>query len=509
MAEKILGLDIGAGSVKAVIVSRGVRKARRILGVRRIDIREAGGVPEALALLFADPVFREAICITALPAGRLSFRNVRLPFGGDRRIGQTVAFALEPLIRQPLDSVLIDYLASARDGRSEIFSALADRSFVDEWTGLLSPHVRETAVIDIGAVPLASFLLRKPGVHGCALLLDLGVRDATAIFAAEDRILHIRHFCFGGEKATEAIAETLRIDSAAAESMKLSGDIPESAAAAVRAVCDPFLSELKNTQTFLLDQGRIPAPPSRIVLTGGAARTPGLAEGLSRAFAVCVEGTDLIASGGVEMDHTLRASWEPAVLDQALALAVRPLGKGRGFNFRQRESWTAGYGELGGLLKKGAAAVVLILLLAGIELGLEDYAARLRLARLKNEIAMDFRKMDPEATRMVDPVLQLRGKIAEARKLATGMGEATTATRTIDLLREFSTLAPPDLLVTSLTLDGGEVGLKGEVRDPDAVDSIRQAFAGSKYVKMVTIGQTNPMKQRAGVEFDLRMVLKR
>jgi hypothetical protein len=128
---------------------------------------------------------------------------------------------------------------------------------------------------------------------------------------------------------------------------------------------------------------------------------------------------------------------------------------------------------------------------------------------LKNEIAMDFRKMDPEATRMVDPVLQLRGKIAEARKLATGMGEATTATRTIDLLREFSTLAPPDLLVTSLTLDGGEVGLKGEVRDPDAVDSIRQAFAGSKYVKMVTIGQTNPMKQRAGVEFDLRMVLKR
>ncbi len=509
MAEKILGLDIGAGSVKAVVLARGFRRAHRVLGVRRIDIREAGGLPEALALLVADPVFRGTICVTALPSALLTFRNVRLPFRDNKKIGQTLAFALEPLIRQPIEEVFIDYRVTARGEQSEIFAALADRPLVGERAALLSPHVRETAVIDIDAVPLASFLLQKAGFLGCTLLLDIGVRDTTAIFAGEGRILHIRHFHFGGEAATGAIAEALQIDSVAAEALKQSGEIPESATAAVQAVCNRFLSELKNTQVFLLDQGRIPAAPSRIILAGGGARTPGFAEGLSRVFSVCVERTDLIASGGFEIAAALRSSWDPAILDQALALAARPMGKGSGFNFHQRELVPAGYEELRGYLKKGAAALLLILILAGIELGLDDYGARLRLARLKQQITTEFRKIDPDATRIVDPVIQLRGKIAEAKKGTAGMGNATAAVTAIDLLKELSVLAPQDLRLSSLTLDGDGVGLKGEARNFDAVDSIKQTFAGSKYVETVTIGSTNLIKQGTGVEFDLRMVLKR
>jgi general secretion pathway protein L len=509
MPEKILGLDIGAGSVKAVILSRGFRRAHRILAVRRIEIHEPGGIPEALAQLFADQVFRGTICVTALPPGLLSFRNVRLPFRDDKKIGQTLAFALEPLIRQPLDGVFIDYRVTARGEQSEIFAALADRPLVGERTALLSPYVRDTAVIDIDAVPLASLLLQRQGFPGCALLLDIGVRDAAAIFAGEGRILHIRHFHFGGETATGAIAEALQIDSIAAEALKQNGELPESAAAAVRVVCNRFLSELKNTQAFLLDQGKIPAAPSRIILAGGGARTPGIAEGLSRVFSVCVERTDLIVSGGFEIDAALRSSWDPAILDQALALAARPMGKGSGFNFHQRESALAGYGKLRGHLKKGAAAVLLILILAGIELGLDDYGARLRLEALKKEINAEFRKSLPEVTRIVDPLIQLRGKIAEAKKLAAGMGDATEAATVLDILKEISALAPPDLLLTSLTLDGDGVGLKGEARNFDAVDSVKKTFAGSKYVKTVTIGSTNLMKQGTGVEFDLKMILKR
>jgi hypothetical protein len=34
-------------------------------------------------------------------------------------------------------------------------------------------------------------------------------------------------------------------------------------------------------------------------------------------------------------------------------------------------------------------------------------------------------------------------------------------------------------------------------------------FANSKYIKTVTIGSTNLMKQGTGVEFDLKMILKK
>jgi Tfp pilus assembly PilM family ATPase len=510
MAEKIIGLDIGAGSVKAVVLSRGFRGRHRIIGVRRIEIHEEGGIAKALSELFADQTFRGAICVTTLPAGLLSFRNIRLPFRDDKRIGQTLAFSIEPLIQQPLEAVFIDYTVIGRAEQAEIFAAVADRAKVMERTALLASYVRQTAVIDIEAVPLASFLLQKPGLPECALVLDMGGRDTTAIFAGKDRIFNIRHFHFGGETASRAIATALRIDMTEAEAIKQSGELPEAAMAAVGEVCDRFLSDLKNTQAFLLDQERIPEAPSRILLTGGGARTPGITDGLSQRFSVAVEWTDLLASGGFEIAAALRPQWDPAGMDQALALAARPMGKGSGFNFHRRESEArAGYGELRGRLKKGAAAVLIILILAGVEIGLDDYGARIRLNQLKGEITTTFRKIDPETTRIVDPVVQLRGKITEAKKLAAGMGDATTAATALDILREISALAPPDMLVSSLTLEGDVVGLKGEARNFDAVETVKKIFANSKYFKTVTIGSTNLMKQGTDVEFDLKVILKK
>ena len=509
MAEKIIGLDIGAGSVKAVILSRGFRGVYRILGFRRIEIPEAGGVPEALSQLFADPAFGGAVCVTALSAGLLSFRNVRLPFKDDKRIAQTLAFSIEPLIQQAVDEVQIDYIVTGRTEQSEIFAALADRKLIAERMALLAPYVRDTAVIDIAAVPLASRLMQAEGFPACALLLDIGARDTTAIFAGKGRILHIRNFHFGGEAATDAIACAPGTEPAEAETAKRCGEPPEAETDAVRAARDRFLSELLNTHSFLLDQGGIPEPPARVILTGGGSRMPGIAEGLSRLFSVSVERADLLASGGFEIDEALRPAWDAEAMDQALALAARPMGKGGGFNFRRRESARKGYVGSRNVLKKGAAALLVILILAGVEVGLDDYAARLRLAQLKGEITAAYKKIDPEATRIVDPVVQLRGKIAEAKKRSAGMGDAVMAVTALDLLKEISALAPPDLLVSSLTLEGDAVGLKGEAKNFDAVETVKKTFANSKYVKTVTVGSTNLMKQGSGVEFDLKVILKR
>jgi Tfp pilus assembly PilM family ATPase len=241
MPEKILGLDIGGSSVKAVLLSRGFRGGYRVLGFRLIDIASAGGLPEALRQLFSDQTFRSSVCMTALPAGALSFRNIRLPFREDRKIRQTLAFALEPAVQQPLDEVFIDYAVTSRAGQAEIFAALAPRTLVGERTALLVEYVRETAVIDIDAVPLASVLTEKSGFPETALLLDVGARDTAAVFAERGRILHVRHFPFGGEKATTAMAEAMSTGLPEAEAMKRGGEIALEASAALRGCCDRFL----------------------------------------------------------------------------------------------------------------------------------------------------------------------------------------------------------------------------------------------------------------------------
>ena len=509
MPERILGLDIGGGSVKAVLLSHGFRGGYRVIGFRGIDIAAAGGLKEALEQLFADAAFRGAVCVTALHAGRLSFRSIRLPFRDDRKIRQTLAFALEPVIQTPLEEVFIDYTHARRTEESEIFAALAPRTLVGETTELLKPYVRETAVIDISAVSLTLRLMRIRGGPETLLLLDVGARDTTAVFACGGRIPHIRHFPFGGEAATQAIAIALNRDTAEAEAVKRSGNIPSMAAAASGEVCRRFCNELVSTQKALIWQGVIAEAPTLVLLTGGGSRTPGLEAILAENFPASVERVDLLAEGGFQIEEALRQSWDPAVMDQALALAARPMVKGSGFNFRQLASEArAGYGEFRDRLKKGAMAAAVIVILAIVEIGLDDYGSRLHLASLKRDLNAEFKKYDPEATRVVDPVAQLRGKIAEARKLSAGMGDTTEATA-LDLLREISVIAPANLLLTSFSLDGDAIALKGEALNFDAVDTFKKAFANSKYFKTVTIGTTNMMKQGNKVEFDLKVTLKK
>jgi general secretion pathway protein L len=482
MPEKILGLDIGASGVKAVLLARGFRGEPRVLGARLIDPAEAGGLPEAMMQLFAEPGWRGSVCVTALHPADLLFRSIRLPFRDERRVRQTLAFALEPLVHQPLDELFIDHTLTGTAGQPEIFAALAPRSLVAERLALLKEYVREVAVIDVSAVSLALRLAGGRGRPGTVLLLDIGARHTTAVFAGGGRILHIRHFPFGAQASADA---------SSAQGGRL-------------------LDDLQSTCAYLQWRGSLAEAPGRIWLTGGGSRLPGLAEGLAGRFSLPVERVDLAAAAGIQIDAALRTSWDPALMDQALALAARPMVKGSGFNFRQRVSEArAGYGVFRDRLRKGAVAAGVILALAGIEIGLDDYGARLRLADLRQEIQAEFRRTAPEVTRIVDPVAQLRGKIAEAKKGSAGAGEGAEALTVLDILREMSSLAPAGLTLTAFNLDGDSVSLKGEAPNFDAVDAVKKSFASAKLFKTVTIGSTNMAKQGGTVEFDMKMTFRR
>jgi general secretion pathway protein L len=490
MPEKILGLDLGGNSLKAVLLTRKFRGGYRIIAVRLIDITAAGGLSAALGQLFADQRFCGTVCITALDAGMLSFRSIQLPFRHDRKIRQTLAFALEPLIQIPLDDVFIDYKKVGGEGKSEIFAAIAPRALVEDRTTLLNEYVKETTAIDVSAVPLAIHLARYSSIQEALLLLDIGARDTTAIFVCNTGILHIRHFPFGGETAATREEGTTPVNMGEA--------------------CNRFCIELKNTWISLLWQGAVSQIPMRVLLTGGGSRIAGLDERLMETFLAPVERVDLLAAGDIQIDESLRSLWDPAIMDQALALAIRPMGKESGFNFRQRAyEGRVEYSELQARLKKSAIAIVVILILAGVEIGLDGYADRLRLTSLKNEVHSEFKSYDPDVTRIIDPVAQLKGKIAEARKLSAGVGEAVTEATVLDLLKETSALAPSDLLLTSFNLDGDAISLKGDAQNFDAIEMFKKGFVNSKYFKMVVVGSTSMVKQGSRVEFDLKVILKK
>jgi len=215
---------------------------------------------------------------------------------------------------------------------------------------------------------------------------------------------------------------------------------------------------------------------------------------------------------GVLLPQEIREVWQPAIMNQALALAIHRHARGHGFTFplQQRES-QARLTEYGLVLKKGAAVLAGAVFLLAIDSYLDYRYARVRLDNLKKEISAVFKSAAPEVTRIVDPVQQFKVKITEAKKISAGLGGMEGGATVLDFIKEISTLAPPatELLITALNLDDERLIIKATIKNFDAVDALKRELAKSKYFTNLQIGATNLLKQGDKVEFELRMTAQR
>src|SRR6266508_5351568 len=135
MAQRILGLDLGASAVKAVLVESAFRGFEIVDAVR--------GLIEARGWRFDSAV-------VAFPGTGGSTSVVTLPFTDPRRIEQTIGFEVEGQIPFDLADVSWDWQPlGVRDGKTELLVAVVrDRKS----TRLNSSHV---------AISYAVFCLKK------------------------------------------------------------------------------------------------------------------------------------------------------------------------------------------------------------------------------------------------------------------------------------------------------------------------------------------------------------
>jgi len=508
MPEKILGLDIGRSSIKAVRVTAGIR-GHEVTDVSLVEIDEAGGVEGALKKLFETDTFRNSVCATALPSESFSFRNIKLPFKDRKKIDKIIAYELEPLIPYSAEDVLIDYTILGRRGQSEIFAAAVPESTVGNLMRSLDEYHVEASAIDIDAVPAVSKLIADGG-EGCGLLLDIGHKDTTGVLFREGRIFHIRHFSFGGASITGALANALKIEFPEAEAKKRAGDTDE-AGVKISAVCQKFFSEVKNTLGFLRLKGELEESPAGIFLTGGGALYRPLAGEMEAFFSLPVEMIDSSAAEDISIKEGVTNNLEPMLMNQALALAIRETKKGAGFNFARGKFRPKRVYEKFRKDFRWVAALVLIILCAfGIDLYMDYHYSEARLNCLKSEITSVFKKTCPEVTRIVDPVQQLKVKIAREQKSSAGLSGNGFGIRTLDILKDISRLIPEstEILITSFTFDGETVKIKGETDNFNSVDGIKNSLGKSASFKNVTISSASLIKKGSRVGFDLRIGVK-
>jgi len=490
MPEKILGLDIGEESIKAVQVTAGL-KGYQFLKSVHIRLDEAGGIEGALDRLFADDEMRSGIYIVSLPAGKVSLHTMTLPFKDRKKIGQTISYELEPLIPHPVEEVVADFIVIDQKDTTEILAAAAPKEEVAAIHRLFEERHAEASVIELACLPVATRLIADSAIEESVLVLDIGESEATGVFCDGGKVLQIRSFPSGVKR------------SAGRGTVKSKDNEPSS-------IFEHFLREVKNTLTFLQMKGKMTSGPSKIFLTGDWALFSPLREEMERFFSIPVEVADIAATENVEFDETARENWNPALMNQALALALRETKKAVGFNFAAGEFEPKRQYEKAKKEFRWVAALLLIILLAfGFDFYLDYHYDKSYAKELKEEIRAVFSETCPEVTRIVDPLQQLRVKIAEGKKSKAGQGSIGTGITVLDILKETSALVPESaqFLITSFQYDGTLVTIKGETDNFNTVDTIKNHLAESKMFKNVTISSAALVKKESRVGFNLRMEL--
>ncbi|MBN2686610.1 MAG: PilN domain-containing protein [Deltaproteobacteria bacterium] len=494
MPGKILGLDIGYETITAVHVT-GSTPSYDVDDIRIIDIEKAGGIDSALKELLDGNTAPGSVCITSLAARYCSFRTVLLPFTGKKKILQTIPYELEPLLPFAVDDVVIDYLVIDQTDQSNLFTAAVPTAHITDLVGMLRENHHEALIIDIDAVPVALKLMSAvmPGEYG--LLLDRGSRDTTAVIFTNEKILHVRHYFQGSDTLLDETGSGTEARAAESDAVR---------SEAYRK----FLRDVGNTLNLLGLRGDLDGNLGTVYLTGSGADDSLLKQETAAFFSVPAEPVDLSTIGTVRFTGETEQQWNPLTMNRALALATRGIKKAAGFNYAvgafepQRK-----YDILKKNVKSVAAVLITVAVLFGIDLFMDYRCDRIYVQQMKSAIRTIFTETMPGVTRVVDPLQQMRTALNEMRKTASGMSHIGSGPTVLDILNAISQQIPPwtDLLITSFTINGPIVEIKGETDNFNTVDAIKNALDKSTLFANVKISSANLMKKGSRVGFDVRM----
>ncbi len=169
MSHTICGIDLGAFSIKLVLLEVGFRQThlRGLLetavpsGDAPLFERQADAIKEAFSKVSA-----EATPYLALPGDMLSIRLLELPFSDPRKVDQVVGYELEGQIVHPLDEVVFDHtVVKVGDEGSTVLACAAKRDEIAQYLATLEAHGTEPRALYAAPVVYRSLSSATPGAR--------------------------------------------------------------------------------------------------------------------------------------------------------------------------------------------------------------------------------------------------------------------------------------------------------------------------------------------------------
>lgn len=342
MSSKIVGIDIGSASVRAVEVRSPDRKPTiaRVAevplpegSVRRGEVLEVATVATAIRRLWANGRFGTREVVLGIGGPRVLSRDVSVPRAPLAQIREALPFQVQDLLPVPVAEALLDFYPIS-EGTSETGPVVH---------GLLVAAVKEAVTANVAAVmraglrPVAVDLipfalvrgLLATASRGLVAIVSIGANTTNVVLVHDGVPQFVRIIPSGGDDITRALVARLQLAPGQAEALKRELGLgapttrPEyrPAAEVIFEVAGEQLTAIRNTLSYYVNS-KPGVAIDRIVLSGGGAQLSGLPRALSELSSIPVVVADPVGGAVLPRDRARTGREEQDALTTAWSLAL-------------------------------------------------------------------------------------------------------------------------------------------------------------------------------------------
>jgi type IV pilus assembly protein PilM len=312
-SKSLIGLDITTSSIKLVELTSAGRTYRAESyaaeptppnSINEKTIVDAPAVGEAIRRAVKRAGTRSNDVAIAISGDAAITKVIQMPSRlSARELEGQVEIQADQYIPFPMEEVSFDFeVLGPNSGDSEMLDVLlvATRTEnVDQRKAAVDAAGLVARVVDVepfaleNACQLLAHQMPNAGMEHLIAIVDFGASNTTFSVLKDMRVVYTRDFSFGGQQLTEEIMRTYGLSLEEAGRAKKEGGLPGNYQP---EVLDPFVDDMtqqvSRSLQFFLASGGGREQPDQILVCGGCANIPGVADMIASKVGIPTEVGD-------------------------------------------------------------------------------------------------------------------------------------------------------------------------------------------------------------------------
>ena len=304
-SKSFLGIDIGSASIKVVELSakNGAKlenyaqlKTEYFAGQEFIQHFQAGAllsgprICEALSAMFQEAKIKTKNAFFSIPDYASFFTTFTLPPMSKKELEEAIKYEAPRHIPLPLADVTLDWQIIKGTPQFEgtvplkVLLVAVPNETIEQYQKIAQSLNLKILALETEVFALSRALVKYQDKKGVVCLIDIGHKTTTINIISHNILKNSHSIELSSEELTQALTDKLKIEVKKAEIIKNMYGIKKNPI--IKEILLPFIDNLSKemqkifNEYFLEEKEKV----DKIIISGGGARLPGLAEYLNEKF---------------------------------------------------------------------------------------------------------------------------------------------------------------------------------------------------------------------------------